>query len=112
MFQTAAGRHVAMAGNGIIDAPALATITNSKQDPGFAFFYNALGVPESASANYNLGSFLARSGQFAEAERYLRAAIEADPKNAAAHQALAQVLAGLGRTDEPRKEIEMSKGLD
>jgi Flp pilus assembly protein TadD len=68
--------------------------------------------PESASANYNLGSILARSGQFAEAERYLRAAIEADPKNAAAHQALAQVLAGLGRTDEPRKEIEMSKGLD
>jgi cation transport ATPase len=37
-----------MAGNGIIDAPALATITNSKQDPGFAFFYNALGVPEAA----------------------------------------------------------------
>ncbi len=101
--------------------------------------------PESASAHYNLGSSLARSGKFAEAERHLRAAlekspntqtytglgivlwqlgradeaianlqaaIEADPKNATAHQKLAEVLESLGRADEARREIEMAKALD
>jgi len=87
--------------------------------------------PESASAHYNLGSSLARSGKYAEAESHLRiavkkspntqaytglgivlwqlgradeaitnlqAAIEADPKNAAAQQKLAEILASQGRT--------------
>jgi superkiller protein 3 len=85
--------------------------------------------PESASAHYNLGSSLARSGKYAEAESHLRiavkkspntqtytglgivlwqlgradeaitnlqAAIEADPKNAAAQQKLAEILASQG----------------
>jgi Flp pilus assembly protein TadD len=98
--------------------------------------------PGSASAHYNLGSSLARSGKFAEAERHLRsalkkspnaqtytglgivlwqtgrtdeaianlhAAIEADPKNAAAHQTLAKVLDSVGRTDEARRETETAK---
>jgi tetratricopeptide (TPR) repeat protein len=101
--------------------------------------------PGSASAHYNLGSALARSGQFAEAERHLRsalkkspntqtytglgivlwqtgrpdeaivnlrAAIEADPKNEAAHRTLAQVLESLGRTDEARRETETAKASD
>jgi Flp pilus assembly protein TadD len=86
--------------------------------------------PESASAHYNLGSSLARSGKYAEAESHLRiavkkspntqtytglgivlwqlgradeaitnlqAAVEADPKNAAAQQKLAEILASQGR---------------
>ncbi len=101
--------------------------------------------PGSASALYNLGSSLARSGEFAQAEKYLRAAvaknpgsqtytglgivlsqqgkadeavaslqaaIQADPKNAAAHQALAQAFTSLGRTEEARKELEMAKALE
>jgi Tfp pilus assembly protein PilF len=100
--------------------------------------------PESASANYNLGSSLARSGKYAEAERHLRralekspnaqtytglgvvlwqmgradeaiaslrAAIEADPKNAAGHQQLAEILESLGRTEEARRESELAKSL-
>jgi Flp pilus assembly protein TadD len=101
--------------------------------------------PGSASALYNLGSSLARSGEFAQAEKYLRAAvaknpgtqtytglgivlsqqgkadeavaslqaaIQADPRNAAAHQALAQAFTSLGRTEEARKEMEMAKALE
>ena len=101
--------------------------------------------PGSASAHYNMGSSLARSGEFAQAEKHLRAAvaknpgtqtytglgivlsqqgkadeavaslqaaIRADPKNAAAHQALAQAFTSLGRTEEARKELEMAKALE
>jgi Flp pilus assembly protein TadD len=49
-------------------------------------------------------------GRADEAVASLRAAIEADPTNAAAHQKLAEVLESLGRTDEARKE--MAKALD
>jgi Flp pilus assembly protein TadD len=55
---------------------------------------------------------LARSGKFSEAERHLRAAIKADPAQAAAHRALAQVLEKLGRTDEARRETESAQTLD
>ncbi len=134
-------------------------------------------TPESASAHYNLAASLTRRGEFAEAERHFRAAlevnpnaetrtglgivlgqqgrvdeamdqlqaaIEADPKqptaydqlgvilinegkleeaasnyrlltgvlpSADAHQKLAQVLTGLGRTDEARAELEKAKAL-
>jgi Tfp pilus assembly protein PilF len=100
--------------------------------------------PESASAQYNLGSWLARSGKYAEAESHLRkavtkdpntrnytglgivlwqqgrtdqaienlrAAIEADPKNPAAHQKLAEILESQGRNDEARRESELAKTL-
>jgi tetratricopeptide (TPR) repeat protein len=134
--------------------------------------------PDSASAHYNLATSLARRGEFAEAERHFRAAlevnpsapaytalafvvwqqgrvdeasarlhdaIEVDPKypaaydrlgtilieqgkleeaaanyrllvryapSAANHQKLAQVLMGLGLTDDARKEMEMARALD
>jgi Flp pilus assembly protein TadD/dipeptidyl aminopeptidase/acylaminoacyl peptidase len=101
--------------------------------------------PGSAAAHYNLGTSLARSGKYAEAEGHLRAAlkkspnsqtytglgivlwqqgradaavvelkaaIEADPRNAAAHQELAKVLESLGRADEARREMDLAKTLD
>jgi Flp pilus assembly protein TadD len=49
-----------------------------------------------ASAQYNLGALLARSGKFAEAERHLRIAVEKMPTNAGAQQALAQVVEKIG----------------
>jgi Flp pilus assembly protein TadD len=86
--------------------------------------------PESASARYNLGASLVRSGEFAEAERHLRrknpntqtytalgvalwqqgrvaegvsnlrAAIEADPKNAAPYDALGTILVQQGKLEQ------------
>ena len=38
-------------------------------------------------------------------------AIEAEPKNAAAHQTLAEGLENVGRTDEARRETETAKAL-
>jgi Flp pilus assembly protein TadD len=67
--------------------------------------------PESASAHYNLGSSLARSGNFAEAERHLRAALKKKPE-ARTHAGLGIVLQALGRTDEARREIETAKALE
>jgi tetratricopeptide (TPR) repeat protein len=55
--------------------------------------------PGSASAHYNLGSALARSGQFAEAERHLRSALKKSP-NAQTYTGLGIVLWQTGRTDE------------
>jgi len=89
--------------------------------------------PQSASARYNLGASLVRSGEFTEAERHLRAAlkknpntetytalgvalwqqgridaatgnlraaIEADPKNAAPYDALGTILVQQGKLEE------------
>jgi len=98
-------------------------------------YRNALKLdPRSATAHYNLGSSLARSGKFAEAESHLRksltispntqtytglgivlsqlgrtdeavanlrAAVEADPKNAMARQKLTEIQQGSGRANEP-----------
>jgi Flp pilus assembly protein TadD len=117
---------------GLLDEAAGAYREAIKLDPG------------SASAHYNFGSLLARSGRFAEAESHLRralritpntqtytalgiclwrlgrtdeaianlrAATEADPTNAAAHQQLAEVFESVGRTDEARQETERAKSL-
>ena len=55
--------------------------------------------PESASARYNLGASLVRSGQFAEAESHLRAALKKNP-NTQTYTALGIVLWQQGRVDE------------
>jgi Tfp pilus assembly protein PilF len=55
--------------------------------------------PKFASAHYNLGSSLARSGQSRDAERHLRSALELAP-DARAYTALGIVVWQLGRTDE------------
>jgi tetratricopeptide (TPR) repeat protein len=55
--------------------------------------------PESAPAHYNLAASLARSGEFAEAERHFRAALEQKP-NAQTFSGLGLVLWQQGRADE------------
>ena len=55
--------------------------------------------PESASAQFNLASSLARRGEFAEAERRFRAALEEKP-SAQAYTGLGFVLWRQGRVDE------------
>jgi tetratricopeptide (TPR) repeat protein len=55
--------------------------------------------PESASAHYNLGASLARSGEYAEAEGHLRAALEKSP-NTQTYTGLGFVLWQQGRVDE------------
>jgi Tfp pilus assembly protein PilF len=62
-----------------------------------AAYRQALALnPKSGAANYNLGAWLARQGRMDEAIVRFKAAIEADPKNTAAQQALAQALVGGG----------------
>jgi Flp pilus assembly protein TadD len=55
--------------------------------------------PELASAHFNLGSSLARSGKFGEAESHLRSALKKNP-NAQTYTGLGIVLWQLGRADE------------
>jgi len=55
--------------------------------------------PKSSAAHTNLGTSLARSGNYAEATKHFQAALEADPKNAVAQKGLAQLPAGTGRAD-------------
>jgi superkiller protein 3 len=55
--------------------------------------------PESASARYNLGASLVRSGEFAEAERHLRTALKKNP-NTQTYTALGIALWQQGRVDE------------
>ena len=55
--------------------------------------------PESASAQYNLGASLVRSGEFAEAEGHLRTALKKNP-NTQTYTALGIALWQQGRVDE------------
>ena len=55
--------------------------------------------PESPSAHYNLAASLARAGEFAEAERHFRAALEKQP-NSQTYTGLGIVLWQQGRADE------------
>ena len=67
--------------------------------------------PESASAHYNLGASLARSGKFAEAESHLRAALKTSP-NTQAYTGLGVVLLQLGRTDEAIASLQAAIKAD
>jgi Flp pilus assembly protein TadD len=61
--------------------------------------------PKSASAHYNLGASLVRTGEFVEAERHLRIALEKNP-NAQTHTALGIALDRLGRADEAMANLQ------
>jgi len=67
--------------------------------------------PESASARYNLGASLVRSGEFAEAERYLRAALEKNP-NTQTYTALGIALWQQGRLDEATANLRAAIEAD
>jgi Flp pilus assembly protein TadD len=61
--------------------------------------------PKSASAHYNLGASLVRTGEFVEAERHLRIALEKNP-NAHTYTALGIALGQLGRADEAMANLQ------
>jgi Flp pilus assembly protein TadD len=67
--------------------------------------------PASASARYNLGAALARSGDFAEAERQLRLAVETNP-NAQTHAGLGFVLWQQDRDDEAIASLQAAIEAD
>ena len=76
------------------------------------------GVPQGDRTGPQVGHGAVQPGFILGAERRGRrgrespaGAIKADPTNAAAHQALAQVLESLGRKDEARREAETAKAL-
>jgi Tfp pilus assembly protein PilF len=69
-------------------------------DDAAAAYRKALALdPASSAANYNLGSSLARSGAYAEAEKHYRAALKKSP-NSQTYAGLGIVLSRQGRTDE------------
>jgi Tfp pilus assembly protein PilF len=67
--------------------------------------------PESAAAHYNLGVSLARSGDFAEAEPHLLAAVEKNP-NSQSYAGLGFVLWKQGREDEAVASLETAIEAD
>jgi Flp pilus assembly protein TadD len=67
--------------------------------------------PESASARYNLAASLARSGEFPEAERHFRAALEKKP-NTQTHAGLGFVLWQLDRVDEAIAQLQHAIEVD
>ena len=67
--------------------------------------------PGSASAQYNLGSSLARSGKYAEAESHLRIALKKNP-NTQTYTGLGIVLGQLGRKDEAIASLQAAIKAD
>jgi Flp pilus assembly protein TadD len=67
--------------------------------------------PGSSTAHYNLAAALTGTGELAEAEKHLRAAIELEA-TAPAYAALARVLTELGRTDEARQALASAQALE
>ncbi|MEM9177699.1 MAG: tetratricopeptide repeat protein [Myxococcota bacterium] len=67
--------------------------------------------PESASANFNLGGSLARAGEFAEAERYLRAAFAQEPRSDTL-TGLGIVVLQQGRPDEAKRFLAQAIETD
>jgi tetratricopeptide (TPR) repeat protein len=67
--------------------------------------------PASASAHYNLGAFLARTGEYEEAEGHLRAAVEEDP-NTQAYTGLGIVQLQQGRADEAVGSLRAAIDVD
>lgn len=74
-------------------------------------FRAALAQQPSAKSYTGLGVVLAKQGRVDEAIARLNDAIEADPKSPIAHEKLAEILLGLGRTEDARKEMETAKAL-
>jgi tetratricopeptide (TPR) repeat protein len=67
--------------------------------------------PKLSAAHTNLGSSLAQNGNYAEAERQFRAALEDGP-NAQAYTGLGLVLSREGRTDEAIKNLQAAIETD
>ena len=67
--------------------------------------------PASASAHYNLGSSLARSGNYAEAEKHLRTALESSP-NTQTYTGLGIVLRQQGRMDQAVASLQAAIEAD
>ncbi len=67
--------------------------------------------PKSASAHYNLAASLARSGDFPEAERHFRAALESKP-NSQVYTGLGFVLWQQGRVDEAISSLQVAIDTD
>jgi len=67
--------------------------------------------PGSAAAQFNLGSALARSGNFREAEGYLRAAVEKQPSTQA-YTGLGIVLRQQGKAEEAAASLQAAIELD
>ncbi len=66
-----------------------------------SLFHHTISVnPKNSGALNNLGAFLQERGQLAEAEGYLRQAVEFDPTYAQARRNLGNTLFDLGRADE------------
>jgi len=82
-----------------------------RKDEAIASLRSAIGADPRQPAPYDgLGTLLAEQGKLDEAASQFRSLIRIQP-SAAAHQKLAQVLMGLGRTDEAREQIELAKAL-
>ena len=74
---------------------------------------HALALDSSLSqAHTTLASLYADAAEWPAAERELRSAIAADPRNALAHHWYAIVLATLDRRDEALREIRRARALD
>jgi len=75
------------------------------QEDAAAAYRKALELdPALSTAHTNLGSSLAQSGNYAEAEKHFRAALKKGP-NAQAYAGLGIVLSREGRTDEAIKNL-------
>jgi protein O-mannosyl-transferase len=78
-----------------------------------ALFRQALAVaPFHAAAHANLGSELAKSGQWEEARKHLEAAVRLDPSMAAAQANLGMVFAAEGNYQDAQRRLEESLRLD
>ncbi|MCR4318701.1 MAG: protein kinase [Planctomycetes bacterium] len=69
-------------------------------------------IPNSATANNNLGLALAKLGKVREAIGYYKQAIEAKPEFASAHNNLGSAYYNLGRLDEAKLEYMAALKLD
>jgi tetratricopeptide (TPR) repeat protein len=82
-----------------------------RTDEAMASLRRAIEAEPKVAISYErLGTILLEQGRLGEAEATYRQLIRVRP-TPAAHQKLAQVLTGLGRNDEARKEIEIAQAL-
>jgi tetratricopeptide (TPR) repeat protein len=69
-------------------------------------------VPGDYGAHYNLGILATRDGKWDEAQRQLRAAVDADPHSAPAHYRLGIVLLQQGKDREAGQEFRQALAAD